>query len=241
MGHTSPDNDGAMRPTSAEMLRDNDQERSALLNGRCHRRKNSGVGARVSASPKDTPGPTRAPHTPPFQGRRRLCTLLMLELSVSATSGVPTPVKSPRRGGWRVGWRLPMNGRPTANPARLAKKIFVLLVPKAPFSSREENDVQPLGRTDRLGQARAELRLRILRSMPPRHQRYLFEEIRKVCREFLRNRGVPSSELTPEELLSEIWQKLLGTVSVGSGEAIDGDLAQVSIDPDVPERDGRVV
>ena len=62
-----------------------------------------------------------------------------------------------------------------------------------------------------------------------------------MCREFLRNRGVPSSEMTPEELLSEIWQKLLGTVSVGSGEAIDGDLAQVSIDPDVPERDGRVV
>jgi hypothetical protein len=65
-----------------------------------------------------------------------------------------------------------------------------------------------------------------------------------VCRDFLRNRGVPSSELTAEELLSEIWQKLLGTVSVGAGETIDlcsGDLTQVSIDPDVPERDGRVV
>jgi hypothetical protein len=50
--------------------------------------------------------------------------------------------------------------------------------------------------------------------------------------------------LTAEELLSEIWQKLLGTGSVGSGETIDlcsGDLTQVSIDPDVPERDGRVV
>jgi hypothetical protein len=50
--------------------------------------------------------------------------------------------------------------------------------------------------------------------------------------------------MTPEELLSEIWQKLLGTVSVGPGETIDlcsGDLTQVSIDPDVPERDGRVV
>jgi len=168
----------------------------------------------------------------------------MLELSVSATSGVPTPVKSPRRGGWRVGWRLLIDGRPTANPARLAKKIFVLQVPEAPLSSRKENEVQPLGGTDRLGQARAELRLRILRSLPPRHQRYLFEEIRKVCRDFLRNRGVPSSELTAEELLSEIWQKLLGTMPVGTGETIDlctGDLSQVSIDPDVPERDGRVV
>src|SRR5215510_7022069 len=138
MDHTSPDNDGAMRPTSAEMLPHNEWERYALLNGGRHRRKDSGVRARISASPKDTPGRTRALHTPPFQGKRRLCTLLSLELSVSATSGVPTPVKSPRRGGWRVGGRLPMNGRPTANPARLAKKIFVLLVPKAPFSSREE-------------------------------------------------------------------------------------------------------
>ena len=65
-----------------------------------------------------------------------------------------------------------------------------------------------------------------------------------MCRDFLRNRGVPSSELTAEELLSEIWQKLLGTMPVGTGETIDlctGDLSQVSIDPDVPERDGRVV
>jgi hypothetical protein len=104
--------------------------------------------------------------------------------------------------------------------------------------------VQPFGGTGKLGQARAELRLRLLRSLPERHQRYLFEEIRKVCRDFLRNRGVPSSELTAEELLSEIWQKLLGAVSVGAGETIDlcsGDLTRVSIDPDVPERDGRVV
>jgi hypothetical protein len=119
-----------------------------------------------------------------------------------------------------------------------------LQVPEARSSSRKENEVQPFGGTDRLGQARAELRLRVLRSLPPRHQRYLFGEIRKVCRDFLRNRGVPASELTPEELLSEIWQKLLGTMPVGSGETIDlcsGDLTQVSIDPDKPERDGRVV
>jgi hypothetical protein len=65
-----------------------------------------------------------------------------------------------------------------------------------------------------------------------------------VCRDFLRNRGVPSSEMTPEELLSEIWQKLLGTVPTGSGDTVElcsNDLTEVSIDPDVPERDGRVV
>src|SRR5262245_66122000 len=50
--------------------------------------------------------------------------------------------------------------------------------------------------------------------------------------------------MTPEELLSEIWQKFLGPLSVDSEETSDSsslDLAQVSIDPDTPERDGRVV
>ena len=125
------------------------------------------------------------------------------------------------------------------------KKCFLLLwVPEAQFSGREENDVRSIGGTDRSGQARAELRLRVLRSLPPRHQRYLCGEIRKLCHDFLRSQRVPSSEMTPEELLSEIWQKLLGTVSVHSEEAADSsspDPTQVSIDADAPERDGRVV
>jgi len=65
-----------------------------------------------------------------------------------------------------------------------------------------------------------------------------------LCHDFLRNQRVPSSEMTPEELLSEIWQKFLGPVSLGSEEAVGSpsfDLAQVSMDADVPERDGRVV
>src|SRR5262247_224285 len=93
------------------------------------------------------------------------------------------------------------------------------------------------------GQVRAELRLRVLCSLPPRHQRYLFEETRKLCSNFLRSQRVPSSEMTPEELLSEIWQKFLGTVSVdGDGMGLASlDLNQVTIDAEVPERDGRVV
>ena len=92
------------------------------------------------------------------------------------------------------------------------------------------------------GQARAELRLRVLRSLPPRHQQYLFEEIRKRCRDFLRSQRVPSSEMTPEELVSEIWQKLLGTVSVHNEETLSSpDPNQASIDEHAPERDGRVV
>jgi hypothetical protein len=100
-----------------------------------------------------------------------------------------------------------------------------------------------LGGADRSGQARAELRLRVLHSLPPRHQRYLFEEIRKLCHHFLHSQRVPSSEMTPEELLSEVWQKLLGAVSVQSEEGASPalDPTQVSIDPDAPERDGRVV
>lgn len=103
--------------------------------------------------------------------------------------------------------------------------------------------MRSLGGADRPGQARAELRLRVLHSLPPRHQRYLFEEIRKLCHHFLHSQRVPSSEMTPEELLSEVWQKLLGAVSVQSEEGASPalDPTQVSIDPDAPERDGRVV
>jgi hypothetical protein len=83
------------------------------------------VGARVSASPNITPGRPRAPHRlPRLEGKRRYCALLTLELSVSCTSRVPTPF--PPWWGWRVGRRLPINGRLTANPARLAKKFFRL-------------------------------------------------------------------------------------------------------------------
>ena len=91
---------------------------------------------------------------------------------------------------------------------------------------------------------RAELRLRVLHSLPPTHQRYLFEEIRELCHHFLASQRVPSSEMTPEELLSEVWQKLLGTLSIQSEEGAYSpapDPTQVSIDPNAPERDGRVV
>jgi len=104
--------------------------------------------------------------------------------------------------------------------------------------------VRSFGGTDSSGQARAELRLRVLHSLPPKHERYLFEEIRKLCHHFLHSQRVASSEMTPEELLSEVWQKLLGAVSVPSEEGAYSaapDPTQVSIDADAPERDGRVV
>ena len=48
--------------------------------------------------------------------------------------------------------------------------------------------------------------------------------------------------MTPEELLSEVWQKLLGTMAAPSEEGSSvPDPTQASIDADAPERDGRVV
>ncbi len=104
--------------------------------------------------------------------------------------------------------------------------------------------MRSFGGTDKSGQARAKLRLRVLHSLPPKHQRSLFEEIRKLRHNFLHSQRVALSEMTSEELLSEVWQKLLGAVSVQSEEgdySAAPDPTQVSIDADAPERDGRVV
>jgi hypothetical protein len=92
------------------------------------------------------------------------------------------------------------------------------------------------------GAVRAELRLRVLWSLPPTHQRYVFEEIHRLSRLYLRNRRVPVSEVTPEELVSEIWQKLLGTLSLDDvPECLPTAPAEWTIDLQAPEHDGRVV
>jgi hypothetical protein len=49
------------------------------------------------------------------------------------------------------------------------------------------------------------------------------------------------SELTPEELLSEVWLKLLGTVSLDETEFAPATAPEWTVDPQTPERDGRVV
>jgi hypothetical protein len=79
-------------------------------------------------------------------------------------------------------------------------------------------------------------------SLPALHQRYLFEEIRKLCAGFLRAKG-RASEVTSEELLSEIWQKLLGQVALENDDSsgLPSSPTEWSTDPHFPERDGRVV
>jgi hypothetical protein len=90
--------------------------------------------------------------------------------------------------------------------------------------------------------ARGELRLRVLCSLPSTHQQYLFKEIRILCKKFLRRRRVPAAEVTADELLSEIWEKLLGTVSLDTEtEELAALPTEWSINPDAPECDGRVV
>ena len=62
-----------------------------------------------------------------------------------------------------------------------------------------------------------------------------------LCSSYLRKERVPLSELSPRELLSEVWLKLLGTVSLDETEEFTTTAApEWSVDHDVPERDGRV-
>ena len=118
-------------------------------------------------------------------------------------------------------------------------------MPESRFSSRNTHgaSVSPSSvASGGGGAARAELRLRVLLSLPATHQRYLFEKVRVLCSSYLRKEGVPLSELTPRELLSEVWLKLLGTVSLDETEEFTGAAApEWTVDPQAPERDGRVV
>jgi hypothetical protein len=47
--------------------------------------------------------------------------------------------------------------------------------------------------------------------------------------------------MTPKELVSEIWGKLLGTISLDEAEGAPGIPTNWSLNADAPERDGRVV
>jgi hypothetical protein len=88
---------------------------------------------------------------------------------------------------------------------------------------------------------RGELRLRVLRSLPRIHERYFFEEIRKLCHHYLRNARVPATEIAPHELFSEVSLKLLATVSLPDDAASPvSNPHDWSMDLDDPKRDGRV-
>jgi hypothetical protein len=86
-------------------------------------------------------------------------------------------------------------------------------------------------------------RLRVLCSLLPAHQEYLFERVRILCRGYIRDRQITDSELKPEELVSETFLKLLGTVSMDDNahSFVPVGSTERSVAPDAPERDGRVM
>jgi hypothetical protein len=87
----------------------------------------------------------------------------------------------------------------------------------------------------------AELRLAVLWSLPTRHQTYLFEEVRKLCVGYLRGHRISAEEVSPLELVSEVWKKLLGSVSLETDRLPVVRAGEWSTDPNAPECDGRVI
>jgi hypothetical protein len=84
------------------------------------------------------------------------------------------------------------------------------------------------------------MRLAVLWSLPIRHQTYLFEEVRKLCSGYLRRNRISAGEVEPLELVSEVWKKLLGSVSLETDRLPVVRAGEWSTDPNAPECDGRV-
>jgi hypothetical protein len=112
-------------------------------------------------------------------------------------------------------------------------------VPESLSSSRNIHGVSVRPRSAD-GRGGAELRLAVLWSLPTRHQTYLFEEVRKLCSGYLRRNRISAEEVTPLELVSEVWKKLLGSVSLETDYLPVVNADEWSTDPNAPERDGRV-
>jgi len=67
------------------------------------------------------------------------------------------------------------------------------------------------------------MRLKVLNSLPRRHQNYLFNEISRLCRAFIFSSDIPSADREAEtrELFSEVMAKLLGAASLDSDEVAE--------------------
>jgi hypothetical protein len=88
--------------------------------------------------------------------------------------------------------------------------------------------------------------LRVLGTLPQAHQRFVFDEICGLCRHYLRSKPEDASEVSSEELVSEVWAKLIGSITMPDpNDAVERsnspDPSDWTIDPYVPENDGRVV
>jgi hypothetical protein len=113
-------------------------------------------------------------------------------------------------------------------------------VPELTISRRnrnEESASSPEGET---------FALRVLGTLPRAHQAFLFHEISRLCRDYLRSKPGDASEISSEELLSEVWAKLIGRITMpdpndAAKRSDFPDPSDWTIDPQVPENDGRVV
>jgi hypothetical protein len=58
-----------------------------------------------------------------------------------------------------------------------------------------------------------EFRLAVASSLPVEHMRYLTLRIRELCANWLRQRRIPENDVSVDELVSEVWLKLVSTLS----------------------------
>jgi hypothetical protein len=56
--------------------------------------------------------------------------------------------------------------------------------------------------------------LRVLWTLPRAHQAFVFHEIAGLCRQYLRSKPEAASEISSEELVSEVWAKLIGSITM---------------------------
>jgi hypothetical protein len=82
------------------------------------------------------------------------------------------------------------------------------------------------------------LRLAVLSSLPSGHQRYLFKKVTNLCADWLRRQRISSSETSSSELASEIWLKLVSTLSPANN---DSGIIRGAVGAADPRNDDRVL
>jgi len=70
--------------------------------------------------------------------------------------------------------------------------------------------------------------LRVLWTLPRAHQAFVFHEICGLCHHYLRSKPEDASEISSEELVSEVWAKLIGSITMPD----PNDVAERSNFPD---------
>jgi hypothetical protein len=82
-------------------------------------------------------------------------------------------------------------------------------------------------------------RLAVLSALPAGHQRYLFEKVENLCADWLRRHRIVQREITPRELSSEIWLKLVSTLT--PADDTTGFVQDLLIGAADPRNDERVI